>query len=140
MVISLIIIPRTAQAASVKLNKTKLTMNVGGVYHLKVSGTNKKVTWSSTDSKVASVSSGKVKAKKTGTATITAKIGSKKLKCQIKIKDQRALYEKVLLQSGGKCFYLMDIDRLFCIYHKKWQSNLCRSVFRKRDELSNFTV
>ena len=111
MVISLIIIPRTAQAASVKLNKTKLTMNVGGVYHLKVSGTNKKVTWSSTDSKVASVSSGKVKAKKTGTATITAKIGSKKLKCQIKIKDQRALYEKVLLQSGGKCFYLMDIDR-----------------------------
>ena len=63
MVISLIIIPRTAQAASVKLNKTKLTMNVGGVYHLKVSGTNKKVTWSSTDSKVASVSSGKVKAK-----------------------------------------------------------------------------
>lgn len=44
MVISLIIIPRTAQAASVKLNKTKLTMNVGGVYHLKVSGTNKKVT------------------------------------------------------------------------------------------------
>ena len=66
MVISLIIIPRTAQAASVKLNKTKLTMNVGGVYHLKVSGTNKKVTWSSTDSKVASVSSGKVKAKKTG--------------------------------------------------------------------------
>ena len=106
MVISLIIIPRTAQAASVKL-----TMNVGGVYPLKVSGTNKKVTWSSTDSKVASVSSGKVKAKKTGTATITAKIGSKKLKCQIKIKDQRALYEKVLLQSGGKCFYLMDIDR-----------------------------
>ena len=51
---------------------------------------------SSTDSKVASVSSGKVKAKKTGTATITAKIGSKKRKCQIKIKDQRALYEKVL--------------------------------------------
>ena len=88
MVISLIIIPRTAQAASVKLNKTKLTMNVGGVYHLKVSGTNKKVTWSSTDSKVASVSSGKVKAKKTGTATITAKIGSKKLKCQIKINRQ----------------------------------------------------
>ena len=43
MVISLIIIPRTAQAASVKLNKTKLTMNVGGVYHLKVSGTNKKL-------------------------------------------------------------------------------------------------
>lgn len=31
MVISLIIIPRTAQAASVKLNKTKLTMNVGGL-------------------------------------------------------------------------------------------------------------
>ena len=43
MVISLIIIPRTAQAASVKLNKTKLTMNVGGVYHLKVAGQTKKL-------------------------------------------------------------------------------------------------
>lgn len=77
MVISLVMLPCTAQAASVKLNKTKLTMNIGGVYQLKVSGTNKKVIWSSTDSKVASVSSGKVKAKKTGTATIIAKIGSK---------------------------------------------------------------
>ena len=111
MVISLVMIPCTAQAASVKLNKTKLTMNIGGVYQLKVSGTSKKVIWSSTDSKVASVSSGKVKAKKTGTATIIAKIGSKKLKCQVKVKDQRFLYEKILLQSGGKCFYLMDIDR-----------------------------
>jgi len=111
MVISLVMLPCTAQAASVKLNKTKLTMNIGGVYQLKVSGTNKKVIWSSTDSKVASVSSGKVKAKKTGTATIIAKIGSKKLKCQVKVKDQRFLYEKILLQSGGKCFYLMDIDR-----------------------------
>ena len=79
MVISLVMLPCTAQAASVKLNKTKLTMNIGGVYQLKVSGTNKKVIWSSTDSKVASVSSGKVKAKKTGTATIIAKIGSKKI-------------------------------------------------------------
>lgn len=97
MVISLVMLPCTAQADSVKLNKTKLTMNIGGVYQLKVSGTNKKVIWLSTDSKVASVSSGKVKAKKTGTATIIAKIGSKKLKCQVKVKDQRFLYEKILL-------------------------------------------
>ena len=88
MVISLVMLPCTAQAASVKLNKTKLTMNIGGVYQLKVSGTNKKVIWSSTDSKVASVSSGNVKAKKTGTATIIAKNDSKILKSQVKVKDQ----------------------------------------------------
>ena len=85
MVISLVMLPCTAQAASVKLNKTKLTMNIGGVYQLKVSGTNKKVIWSSTDSKVASVSSGKVKAKKAGKTTITAKVGKEKLSSLIQL-------------------------------------------------------
>ena len=97
-----------------KLSSKKIVLQVGKTKKLKVKNkpAGVKVTWKSSKKKVATVSKkGKVKAKKTGTATITAKIGSKKLKCQIKIKDQRALYEKVLLQSGGKCFYLMDIDR-----------------------------
>lgn len=76
-----------AQAATVKLNKTKLTLEVGKSYTLKISGTKSKVTWSSSDKTIATVSSkGVVKAKKAGKATITAKVGSKKYKCTVTVK------------------------------------------------------
>ena len=62
--------------ADIKLNKTKATLKKGKSLTLKatVSGKSKKVTWKSSNSKIASVSkTGKVTAKKAGTATITAK-------------------------------------------------------------------
>lgn len=79
----------SASAASkVKLNKTKVTLNVKKTYQLKVSGTSKKVTWSTSNKKVATVSSkGKVTAKKKGTATITAKVSGKKYTCKVTVKQ-----------------------------------------------------
>lgn len=62
--------------ADIKLNKTKATLKKGKSLTLKatVSGKSKKVTWKSSNSKIVSVSkTGKVTAKKAGTATITAK-------------------------------------------------------------------
>lgn len=95
VLLSLIIVPNivpelgygtTVQAASIKLNKTKVTMNVKEKYTLKVKGTKKKVKWSSSKKSVATVNSkGKITAKKAGTATITAKVGSKKYKCKVKV-------------------------------------------------------
>jgi hypothetical protein len=78
----------TAQAASkVKLNKTKVTLNIGDTVKLKVSGTKKKVTWKSSSKKVAAVSSaGKVTAKKQGTAKITASVSGKKYICKVTVK------------------------------------------------------
>lgn len=74
----------TVQAASVKINKKKLTLNVKENYTLKISGTSKKVKWSSSNKKVATISSkGKVTAKKKGKVTITAKVSGKKYKCKI---------------------------------------------------------
>ncbi|MCI9063765.1 MAG: Ig domain-containing protein [Clostridia bacterium] len=76
------------EAANIKINKTKKTLRVGDAYNLKVSKTNKKVKWSTSNKKVATVSSkGRVTAKKKGTATITAKVGNKKYKCKITVKD-----------------------------------------------------
>lgn len=76
------------QAASVKLNRKKATIIKGKTLKLKVSGTKNKVTWKSSNKKIASVSStGKVTAKKSGTATITAKIEKIQLKCKITVKD-----------------------------------------------------
>ena len=60
------------QAASkVKINKTKATVYVGKTTTLKVSGTKKAVKWTTSNKKVATVSSkGKVTAKKAGSAKI----------------------------------------------------------------------
>ncbi len=76
------------EASNVKLNYTKRTMYVGGYYWLKISGTSKTVKWSSSNQKIATVSSGgKVFAKKEGTCTITAKVGKQEYTCKIKVKS-----------------------------------------------------
>ena len=78
-----------AQAASgVKLNKTKATVYNGQTLKLKVSGTSKAVTWSTSDGSVAKVSrKGVVTAKGVGKATITAAVGGKKLACAVTVKS-----------------------------------------------------
>ena len=77
MLIAVMALPVTANAA-IKLNKKKVTLTVGKTVQLKVKGTKAKVKWSSSNKKVATVSKkGKVKAKKVGKATITAKIGKR---------------------------------------------------------------
>ena len=76
-------------AKKVKLNKTKATVYVGKSVQLKVNNNRKKVKWSTSNKKVAIVSKkGKVKGKKVGKATITAKIGKKKYKCKITVKKK----------------------------------------------------
>ena len=76
----------TVQAASVKINKKKLTLNVKENYTLKIKGTSSKIKWSTSNKKIAKVSSkGKVTAKKKGKVTITAKVKGKKYKCKIKV-------------------------------------------------------
>lgn len=76
-------------AKKVKLNKTKVTVYVGKSVQLKVNNNRKKVKWSTSNKKVAIVSKkGKVKGKKVGKATITAKIGKKKYKCKITVKKK----------------------------------------------------
>lgn len=93
-------------AATVKLNKTKATLVKGKTLTLRVTGTKNKVTWKSSNKKVASVSTkGKVTAKLKGTVTITAKIGNRNLKCKVTVKEkenktiQGISYE---LQDTGK--------------------------------------
>ena len=62
----------------IKLDKNELTLTEGGEYTFTATikptdATNKSITWSSSDEKVAKVESGKVTAISEGTATITAK-------------------------------------------------------------------
>lgn len=80
--------PATAYSATIKLNKTKLTLNEGQSYTLKLSGTSKTVKWSTSNKKVATVSQkGIVKAVSPGSATITAKVSNKKYQCKVTVKE-----------------------------------------------------
>ena len=82
----------SADAAAPKLNKTKLTMKVGGKAVLKVKNSKGKVKWTSSKKKVATVSSkGVVMAKSKGTAIITAKVASKKLKCRVAVNPKKVV-------------------------------------------------
>lgn len=80
--------PQVDAATKVKLNKTSATLYVGSSTTLKITGTSKKVTWSSNKTSVATVSSkGKVTAKKAGTAVVTAKVSGKKYTSKITVKN-----------------------------------------------------
>ena len=85
-------IPTSAAAATkkVKLNKKKATLTVGKSTTLKLTQGNKKLkaTFTSNKKKIATVGkkTGKVTAKKKGTATITATYKKKKYTCKITVK------------------------------------------------------
>lgn len=96
LVLAVVIMPLTgavtkAEAATPRLSKTSATIYVGKSLTLKVSGTTKKVAWSSSNKAVAKVStSGKVTGVKKGSATIRAKVGTKTLKCAVTVKPPKA--------------------------------------------------
>ena len=75
---------------TISLTKKNLTLRVGQSKKIKLSGAVvKKVKWSSSNKKVATVSGGKIKAKKAGKAVITAKYKGRKYRCTVTVKALR---------------------------------------------------
>ncbi len=85
--------PKTVNPTSVKLSKTSVTLGKGKTTTLKAkvnpgNATNKKVTWTTSNKKVATVSNGKITAKGVGTATITVKTANgKKATCKVTVRN-----------------------------------------------------
>ncbi|MBP5305855.1 MAG: MBL fold metallo-hydrolase [Lachnospiraceae bacterium] len=75
-----------AKAKDCHLSETEMTIKVGSTAKLKVKGTKKKITWSSSDKKIISVKNGKITAKASGTAVITAKVGKSVMSCHVTVK------------------------------------------------------
>lgn len=78
-----------SSSSKIKLNRSSMTLYKGNSAVLKASGTKGKITWKSSNSRVAAVNqSGKVTAKKKGTAVITASLSDgKKAVCKVTVKE-----------------------------------------------------
>jgi len=92
-----------------EISDTKLTKYVGGSYKLKVTGLLKrKVTWTSSNTAVATVKNGKVTAIKAGECTITATLSKgkylakKNLKCNLTVIDNATISNKTLSLKIGE--------------------------------------
>ena len=69
-----------------KISKTKLTLTAGKSETLKITGTKSKITWSTSNKNIATVSkTGVVKGIKKGNVKITAKVNGKKITCTITV-------------------------------------------------------
>lgn len=77
----------TSQAATIKLNYSKLTLKCGESKALTLGGITKDIIWSSSNKSIVTVSkSGKVTAVKAGKANITATLNKKIYSCKITVK------------------------------------------------------
>lgn len=89
-------------AEAVRISKTSMTMEKGESKTLIVTGTKRKVKWTSSDKSVATVSSnGKVKAKKEGEAIILAEVGEKSCQCKITVKKASQNTARLGFYVGG---------------------------------------
>ncbi|MGN0489071.1 MAG: Ig-like domain-containing protein [Ruminococcus sp.] len=98
-----VMVPVVQAKSSVKLNYSKATILKNETLKLKLSGNTEKIKWSSSDTNVAKVSkNGKVTAKSTGTAKITAKVNSKKYTCKIKVENPKVYAKNYTMKRGTK--------------------------------------
>lgn len=87
-------------AATVKINKTKVTICTGQTIQLKMVGTKAKPKWSSNSRNAIVNNAGKVTAKARGTATITAKIGKKSYRCSVAVEAPKISNSNISLYKG----------------------------------------
>lgn len=90
---------------SPKINKTSVSLYKGKTCQLKMLNTKQKYKWSSSNSKIASVSNGKVTGKNKGTSYIYCKSASgKTFKCKVVVKVSTASGNpKMLLPNQKEC-------------------------------------
>ena len=114
MVVMVLTMSLSVQAAAVKMNKAKATLYPGQKVTLKVTGTSKKAKWSSSNAKVAKVSKGKVTAVKKGKATIKAKVGKKTYTCLFTCDHTFFGNSRNFLITAGYRFDLCSIQLYSC--------------------------
>lgn len=126
------------QAATVSLNKRSTSVYIGKTTQLKVKNYTGKIRWSSSNTSIATVSStGKVKGKKAGTVTISARAGKKTLKCKVSVRSVIRVSPKEIYLDGTddatitvtlkhRCGLRYSITSPYvvsCSWDKQWYEN-----------------
>ena len=101
----------TAEAAGkVSLSSRKTSVAVGGSKTISLKNVKGKVKWSVAKKSVASIkangASVKVKGKKAGTTTITAKVGKKSYKCKLTVKNAPKISKSSISLTKGNSYDL----------------------------------
>ena len=157
VMIMILALPMTA-SAKVSISKKSLSLKVGQTATLKVTGTKKKVKWSSNKKDIATVNQkGKITAKKAGKAVITAKIGKKKYTCKVTVKKAPKVSSKAsskkwtsaelhtldgyLASAMNAVDYAQDHCKTQSIYDSSMNKvtpylNLAYDLASKKDEIS----
>lgn len=110
----------TVDVTGLTLNSSAMTIEIGENGSLTATvkpdnATDKKVTWSSSNTSVATVdSNGKVTAEAAGTATITAKAGNVEATCTVTVPEKEitsiVINEKLSLKVGESCSLSVTIE------------------------------
>ena len=101
------------------ISSSDLELKVGESTKLKMTGTKKKVKWSSSDTSVVKVNKkGKVDAIADGAAVITAKIGKKEYFCTVNVWSQEFAIDTSLFRNNGMVLWYsgkLDLDAIYTI-------------------------
>lgn len=85
------------------ISKTAVSIIAGDRYTLKVTGTTQKITWTTGNTSIATVSkNGLVIGKKKGVTVITAKVGTKKYTCKVTVESPTISKTAVTITEGNK--------------------------------------
>ena len=96
---------KTVALKSISLNKNNLSLTEGDksmltvTYNPKNTTVSKAVSWTSSNTKVATVKNGTVLAKGAGTATITAMVNGKKATCAVTVKKKEIPLQSISLNN-----------------------------------------
>lgn len=138
---SIILNQTDISAETMKLSKTKVTLNVGDHFQLTVKGADEdaSVKWSSSSKSTAAVSKeGVVVPKKSGKATIYAKIGKKTLKCSVSVRVAYTISKKSAVINVGNTRYATYSSSFLNSYTKDWY--LFRSYLDKLEHIGGGTL
>lgn len=144
------------------INLKTVSIEKGHTVSLRIVNNSKTVKWSSSDTKIATVSKGKVTGKKKGTVSIKAKAGKKTYTCKVKVSDgnakslvvyfsksgtTRAAAKKIAAVAGADLLeiktrktYTSDYDKLLDIAEKEQKNNSRPAVSTGIKNLKQYDV
>lgn len=107
-------------SAAARISQKSIVLTKGQIKKLKVTGTRKKIKWSSSKKSVVSVNAnGKIKALRNGKAKIAAKIGGKKYICKVKVETPKLTSNSMTISVGKK----VQLKMKGTSRKAKWQSS-----------------